>query len=305
MKDFLLPQVRARFSAGWLLICCDYPKSHRISEVFSQWLTAHQVFFWPFPSNTSTLMDPLDRKIFGILKKTRQTLLDLISSVYFSTRSVRLDLSTNSLHGCSSLMPPLQRACGFEKKLTDRTQILLVEHIFATHIEPKPYYVQEACQLAGLVPLNPDAVLSRCKTRKQRPSFDRFLPIPPPDMSRSVSSDLEHIHQLISDPAVSPLSKIREIRSLTTTSQTPDKILRNSMNEGPDRALLPGECDPGRAARVPSQRRCKSDRVLTLGELVIKANPSKKGTKRKLDVEPKSDSDSDNSSDSESVRIVF
>ena len=79
------------------------------------------------------------------------------------------------------------------------------------------------------------------------------------------------------------------------------------MNEGPDRALLPGEADPGRAARVPSQRRCKSDRVLTFGELeqFIKANPSKKGTKRKLDVEPKSDSDSDNSSDAESVRIVF
>jgi hypothetical protein len=95
-------------------------------------------------------MDPLDRKIFGVLKKTRQTLLDLIASVYFSTRKVRLDLSTNSLHGCSSLITFLQLACGFEKKLTDRTQILLVEHVFATHIEPKPYYVQEAFQLAGL-----------------------------------------------------------------------------------------------------------------------------------------------------------
>jgi hypothetical protein len=80
-------------------------------------------------------MDPLNRKIFGILKKTRQMLLDLIASVYFSTRKVRLDLSTNSLHGCSSLITFLQRACGFEKKLTDRTQILLVEHIFATHIQ--------------------------------------------------------------------------------------------------------------------------------------------------------------------------
>jgi hypothetical protein len=61
------------------------------------------------------------------------------------------------------------------------------------------------------------------------------------------------------------------------------------------------------AARVPSRRRCKSDCVLTFGELeqFIKANPSKKGTKRKLDVEPKSDSDSDNSSDSESVRKLF
>jgi hypothetical protein len=55
-------------------------------------------------------MDPLDRKIFGFLKKTRQTLLDLIASVYFSTRKVRLDLSTNSLHGCSSLIPILYTA---------------------------------------------------------------------------------------------------------------------------------------------------------------------------------------------------
>jgi hypothetical protein len=138
-------------------------------------------------------MDPLDRNIFRILKKTRQLPLDLISSVYFSTRSVRLDLSTNSLHSCSSLIPPLQRACDFQKKLTDRTQILFVKHIFATHIEPKPYYVQEAFLLVGLVPL-----LSRCKTRKQRTSIDRFLPAPPSDMYRSVSSNLEHIHQLIS-----------------------------------------------------------------------------------------------------------
>ena len=121
--------------------------------------------------------------------------------------------------------------------------------------------------MAGLVPLNPDAVLSRCKTRKQRPSFDRFLPIAPPDMRRSVATDLEHIQQLMADRTMSPITKIREIKSLSTTSKTPDKILHDSMNEGPDRALLPGEADPGRAARVPSQRRCKSDRVLTFGEL--------------------------------------
>ncbi len=65
-------------------------------------------------------------------------------------------------------------ACDFDKKPTDRTQILLVEHIFATHFEPKPYYVQDAFLLAGLVPLTADAVLSRCKTRKQRPSIYRF-----------------------------------------------------------------------------------------------------------------------------------
>ncbi len=68
-------------------------------------------------------------------------------------------------------------------------------------------------------------------------------------MRRSVSSGLEHIHRLVSDPALSALVKIREIRSLSTTSQTLDKILRNSMI---DRALLPGEAYPGRAARVPS-----------------------------------------------------
>jgi hypothetical protein len=98
-------------------------------------------------------------------------------------------------------------------------------------------------------------------------------------MRRSVSTDLEHIQQLMADPTMSLISKIREIKSLSTTSKTPDKILRDSMNEGPDKALLPGEADPGRAARVPSQRRvrCKSDRVLTFGQLeqFLKANPSK------------------------------
>ncbi len=76
------------------------------------------------------------------------------------------------------------------------------------------------------------------------------------------------------------------------------------MNEGPDRALLPGECDPGRAARVPSQ--CAASLIASslFGELeqFIKAT---NGTKRKLDFEPKFNSDSDDISDSEIVRIVF
>jgi hypothetical protein len=44
VKDFLLPQVRARFSAGWLLISCDYPKSHRISKHFLSGLLITKYF---------------------------------------------------------------------------------------------------------------------------------------------------------------------------------------------------------------------------------------------------------------------
>jgi hypothetical protein len=117
----------------------------------------------------------LDRKIFGILKKKRQTLLDLIASVYFSTRSMRLDpVSTNSGTAEAQLASMTTTACSeiklaslwFEKKLTDRTQILLAEHIFATHIEPKPYYVQEAFQFGwrGSSVTDPD-----CAGRSQRP----------------------------------------------------------------------------------------------------------------------------------------
>jgi hypothetical protein len=65
---------------------------------------------------------------------------------------------------------------------------------------------------------------------------------------------------------------------------------------------------PGRAARIPSQRRCKSDRVLPFGELeqFTKTNPSKNGRKRKLDIETKSATDSDASSDSDTqIRIIF
>jgi hypothetical protein len=70
--------------------------------------------------------------------------------------------------------------------------------------------------------------------------------------------------------------KIREIRCVSATIQTPDKILRDTMHEGPDRALLPGQAIPA-VQLAFLQRRCKSDRGLTFGELeqFIEANPAK------------------------------
>jgi hypothetical protein len=58
-------------------------------------LTGHEIFFWSLSSN-SRLWILWIENTFGIFKKTRQTLLDLIASVYLSFRSNRLDLSNNS-----------------------------------------------------------------------------------------------------------------------------------------------------------------------------------------------------------------
>lgn len=299
--------MRKRFPDKWLLLSCDYPQSHRISQEFQQWLTDKEVYFLPFPHNTSTLLDPLDRKIFGVVKKNRQKLIDLVSSVYGSSRPLAINLETQELHSSTSLVPVLQRACGFEGKLTDRTQVLLVEHIFAKHIEPKPSLIVEAFQLAGIHPLNPSVVLDRCKSRVSRPPATGIVPAPSPDATRSVSSDVDRVVAIAADSTLSPISKMREMSAVTSTSLTPMKLLRFHLNEGANTALLPGQVRADRAARKPSQRRRTSAEALTLGELddFLRSNPSKSGRKRKLPANSAVETDSDDSSTDDGVKIIL
>jgi hypothetical protein len=70
--------------------------------------------------------------------------MDSVSTVYGSHRPLALNLETQDIHASTNMVPVLQRACGFESKLTDRTQVLLVGHIFSQHIEPKPSLIIEA-----------------------------------------------------------------------------------------------------------------------------------------------------------------
>ena len=307
MKEFLLPQIRKRFSDKWLLLLCDYPQSHRITEEFQKWLTEQQIYFLPFPHNTSTLLDPLDRKVFGVVKKNRQKLLDLVSTVHGSHRPLALNLETQEIHTSTSMVPVLQRACGFEGKLTDRTQVLLVEHIFSQYIEPKPSLIMEAFQLAGIHPLNPRVVLDRCKSRVSHPPATGILPAASPDATRTVSSDVDRIAAIVADSTLSPISKMREMSAVTSTSLTPLKLLRSQLNEGACSALLPGQVRADRAAPVPSQRRRKSAEALTLGELAdfLTSNPSKSGKKRKVPASLAVETDSDDSSSDDGVKIIL
>ena len=233
--------------------------------------------------------------------------MDLVSTVYGSPRPLELNLETQELHSSTRLVPVLQRACGFEGNLTDRTQILLVEHIFAQHIQPKPSLIMEAFQLAGIHPLNPSVVLDRCKSRVSRPPAAGILPALSPDVMRTVSSDVDRVAAIVADNTLSPISKMREMSAVTATSLTPLKLLRSQLNEDAYPALLPGQVRSDRAAPAPSQRRRTSAEALTLGELAdfLESNPPKSGTKRKLIAAAAVQTDYEESSSDDGVKIIL
>jgi hypothetical protein len=115
------------------------------------------------------------------------------------------------------------------------------------------------------------------------------------------------MHRLVADPTMSPISKIRKIKSpCALPARRPIKILRNSMNAGPDRVLV-GNSIPvvqlafflNVAARLIASLTCRPDL-----EQFTEANPSKIGRKWKLNIELQSDTDSDDSSDSQNTKFT-
>ncbi len=149
----------------------------------------------------------------------------------------------------------------FWKKLTNRTQILLVERIFPRELSQSRIMFKRQFYWLKWFLWMPTRCFLAEKHQEAATIFWLIL----------TYSTIWYASFCFYWPGTHPPASLRFHymtpkfqRSLSTTSQTPDKILRNSMNEGPDRAFLPGEADSGRAARVPPQRRCKSDRASSL-----------------------------------------
>ena len=82
----------------------------------------------------------------------------------------------------------------------------------------------EAFHLAG-IPFNPSVVLDRCKSRVSRSPAAGILPVPSSDTVLTVSA-------IVADSTLSPISKMREMSSVTSTSLTPLKLLHSQLNEG-------------------------------------------------------------------------
>ncbi len=73
--------------------------------------------------------------------------------------------------------------------------------------------------MAGLLPLNAGAVLLAAKHGSSNHlCIDFYL------FDHSIFVVLFHIQQLVSDPTMTPISNIREIRSQSTSNQTPIKF---------------------------------------------------------------------------------
>jgi len=52
------------------------------------------------------------------------------------------------------------RSCGFEPVPNPRTQVLMIEHLFATRLEASKVIALQGLELVGQVPFDPSAVLN-------------------------------------------------------------------------------------------------------------------------------------------------
>ena len=53
------------------------------------------------------------------------------------------------------------RSRGFEHVLNPRTQVMIIEHLFATRLEVSKVIALQGLQLVGQVPFDPSTVLSK------------------------------------------------------------------------------------------------------------------------------------------------
>jgi len=116
---------------------------------------------------------------------------------------------------------PIQRANGFEDKLTARTQILACETIFRT-ISSHPSKIQLGFERAGIFPFNALAVLQHCSdfAVADLPPELADTPRTPPRALRSGAHEaVAAAADIILDTSISPARKLRRLGETLEASQ--------------------------------------------------------------------------------------
>ena len=130
-------------------------------DEWKQWFTQHQVFVVNLPSNSSHITDALDARVFGYLQGKMVKIISLLSDMMGSPFEMSLDLKNLNIYPTSTGLSFIERSSGFEPVLNPRTQVMMVEHIFATRLEQSKIIALQGLQLVGQVPFDPSVVLNK------------------------------------------------------------------------------------------------------------------------------------------------
>jgi hypothetical protein len=87
-------------------------------------------------------------------------IVSLLSYIIGSPFEMSLDLNTLVLYPTSSGSSFMLRSCGFEPMPNPRTQVMMIEHLFATRLEASKVIALQGLELVGQVPFDPSAVFN-------------------------------------------------------------------------------------------------------------------------------------------------
>jgi len=193
-----------------------------------------------------------------------------------------LSISTLSIKKGLDVTPLIERTCGLEDTLSDRTQLLISEHIFATYLERQPQLGIAGFSAAGIYPYSPALVLRRCAPRESRAVARTPVAV---DGSRTPRGDLETIIAFVGDPEMTPVTKFRNIRELSASRATPVRLLDRYGKVGIEEIAATRNAAGAKFEKTKSQRRVTSEKALTLGDVedAINATGSNRIKKPKFD----------------------
>ena len=120
-----------------------------------------EIFVTNLACHLSPLTDALDARPFGFLQEKMVKIISLLSDMMGSPFEMSLDLTTLALYPTSSGSSFMVRSCGFEPVLNPRTQVMMIEHLFATRLETSKVIALQGLQLVGQVPFDPSVVLNK------------------------------------------------------------------------------------------------------------------------------------------------
>ena len=265
----VVPLLKKRFPEGPLLLLFDNPACHLLYEDTQKSFSDNNVIFLTFPANTSTFLDPLDIHVFGMLKKEIYNLITITSRLYSSPGMKYLIGHTLKLRKprvSENNLTEIERAAGFENRLTPRTLMLMSEAIFKLYIEGDISLVQGGFSRAGIYPFNPGIVLRHCMDFV--PSTITPLSNPSSSIEPSVLDELDKTYEILGDNLKSPTTKKRDALKALGHAETPRRLLKLHLDQMTD-SVLTSAATPKVKPRTSKRQLTfqSSPQMVTLGAL--------------------------------------
>lgn len=170
----------------WLVLLCDNLEAHVVNEKALALLLAHRIILFTFPSNVTSVMQPLDVSIFKPWKQHE--------------REIRTHLITLSKSSAS----------------TGRAYAAIVKDII-THLAEKPSLVQKAFETTGVWPVKKD-VTDHLKAKNKLDTGDMEFIVNRPTPYLELKEYKDQIARLGVSPSKQKQAGIKRILELPTTT---------------------------------------------------------------------------------------